>query len=149
GHSALQCRARRVRAGPCRRSCGPQARYRAARKPYRNDRRMRRDGTVLDIIGHPIEDGGFITTYMDVTERYEAEAKIAHLATHDALTGLPNRVLFRELLDTALSAARVNDRRVGLLMMDLDRFKEVNDTLGHPTGDKLLQQVANRFLLAV
>ena len=121
----------------------------ASRKPYRNDRRMRRDGTVLDIIGHPIEDGGFITTYMDVTERYQAEAKIAHLATHDALTGLPNRVLFRELLDAALKAARAGDRRVGLLMMDLDRFKEVNDTLGHPTGDKLLQQVANRLLLAV
>jgi len=121
----------------------------AARQPYRNEQRMRRDGTVLDIIGHPIEDGGFITTYMDITERYLAEAKIAHLATHDALTGLPNRVLFRERLDAALAAAAAGDRRVALLMLDLNKFKDVNDTLGHPAGDKLLQQVANRLLLCV
>src|SRR5204863_6626473 len=66
--------------------------------------RGRPDGTMLDVRGAPVEDLGFLTTYMDITERYRAEAKIAHMATHDALTGLPNRVLFRERLDKALAS---------------------------------------------
>jgi diguanylate cyclase (GGDEF)-like protein len=110
--------------------------------------RSRPDGTVLDVRGTPVANIGFLTTYMDITERYRAEAKIAHMATHDALTGLPNRVLFRERLDKALNASPA-EGAVALLMLDLNRFKHVNDTFGHPVGDSLLKAVADRLTRAV
>ncbi|MCV0397167.1 MAG: EAL domain-containing protein [Rhizobiaceae bacterium] len=73
------------------------------------------------------------------------QAEIRHLATHDILTGLPNRVQFEMRLAEALAAAEVEGRAMALLYLDLDRFKEVNDTLGHPTGDMLLRQFAERL----
>ncbi|WP_240047008.1 diguanylate cyclase domain-containing protein, partial [Paracraurococcus ruber] len=76
----------------------------------------------------------------DVTAKRLAEARIAYLAHHDTLTGLPNRVLFRERLDVALARAQRGEG-FAVLCLDLDRFKEVNDTLGHPVGDILLRQV--------
>jgi diguanylate cyclase (GGDEF)-like protein len=106
--------------------------------------RERPNGTVLDVRGAPIEGGGFITTYMDITERTRSEAKIAHMARHDALTDLSNRVLLNERLDQALKRAK-RGKKVALHLIDLDRFKGVNDTLGHPAGDKLLQMVADRL----
>jgi diguanylate cyclase (GGDEF)-like protein/PAS domain S-box-containing protein len=81
---------------------------------------------------------------IDVTERKEAELRLAHAARHDSLTGLPNRTLFRERLDEALARAR-RGSGCALLCLDLDRFKEVNDTLGHPVGDRLLVAVADRL----
>jgi diguanylate cyclase (GGDEF)-like protein/PAS domain S-box-containing protein len=81
----------------------------------------------------------------DVTERRHAEAALAHQATHDALTGLPNRVLLLDRLQQAIAAARRDGTTLSLLLMDLDRFKEVNDTLGHHAGDLLLQQVGTRL----
>ena len=116
-------------------------------RSYRFER-GRPDGTMLDVRGAPVEDFGFLTTYMDITERYRAEAKIAHMATHDALTGLPNRVLFRERLDKAL-AGPAHGGSVAVLMLDLNRFKHVNDALGHPVGDRLLAAVADRLMRAV
>ena len=81
----------------------------------------------------------------DVTERKRAEAALAHQALHDALTGLPNRVLLLDRLQQAIAAAQRDGTSLGLLLMDLDRFKEVNDTLGHHAGDLLLQQVGTRL----
>src|SRR4051794_38282990 len=81
----------------------------------------------------------------DVTRYREAEAHIRHLAHHDALTGLANRALFRERLGRALAAARRRGGPVAVLCLDLDRFKPVNDTLGHPGGDALLRAVAARL----
>ena len=81
---------------------------------------------------------------IDVTEQHEAEARIAHIARHDALTGLPNRILFHDRLDQAVAQAR-RGQGAALLYLDLDRFKEVNDTLGHPVGDALLREVATRL----
>jgi diguanylate cyclase (GGDEF)-like protein/PAS domain S-box-containing protein len=81
---------------------------------------------------------------IDVTERRQAEARIAHLAHHDPLTNLPNRALFRTKLDAALEGAQ-KGRSFALCYIDLDRFKEVNDTLGHPVGDMLLQAVTARL----
>ena len=102
------------------------------------------NGTVLDVRGVPIDGGGFITTYMDITERTRSEAKIAHMARHDALTNLSNRVLLNECLDHALEGIKRSEK-VALHLIDLDRFKAVNDTLGHPAGDRLLQMVADRL----
>jgi diguanylate cyclase (GGDEF)-like protein/PAS domain S-box-containing protein len=87
---------------------------------------------------------GVLGTYMDITEKREAEATIAHLARHDALTGLPNRLLFRETLDRTLAHARMG-QLLALHCLDLDQFKDVNDTLGHPVGDGLLRAVAERL----
>ena len=81
----------------------------------------------------------------DITTRKSAEARVKYLATHDELTGLPNRTLFAELLEHAIETARRYDRRCTVLFIDLDRFKIVNDSLGHDAGDLLLQEVASRL----
>ena len=101
------------------------------------------DGRAFTVAHQPMAEG-WLTTYEDTTERRAAEARIAHLAHHDALTGLPNRVLFRETLGHALAFAR-RGHLLALHCLDLDRFKAVNDTLGHPIGDSLLQAVARRL----
>jgi diguanylate cyclase (GGDEF)-like protein len=102
------------------------------------------DGRSLAISVTPLPDGGWVGTYEDITERQEAEARIAYMAHHDALTGLANRVLFQAELEKAVAAAR-RGRGGALLYVDLDRFKEVNDTLGHSAGDTLLRMVAARL----
>ena len=88
-------------------------------------------------------------TLQDITERKQTEAKLNHLAHHDALTDLPNRVLFRDRLEHALARAKRDHSLVAVNCLDLDRFKEVNDTLGHAVGDRLLQSVADRLLAEV
>jgi diguanylate cyclase (GGDEF)-like protein len=89
-------------------------------------------------------DEGWLTTYEEITDRRAAEAKIEHLAHHDSLTDLPNRVLFRRRLDDALAFAR-RGQTLALFCLDLDQFKAINDTLGHPVGDALLKAVAQRL----
>ena len=101
------------------------------------------DGRAFAVTHQPMQ-GGWLTTYEDITHRRVAEAQIAHLAHHDALTGLPNRVLFREALEHAVAFAR-RGHLLALHYLDLDQFKAVNDTLGHPIGDGLLQAVAQRL----
>ena len=102
------------------------------------------DGRIISIVRRPMVDGGLVSTTEDITERRRSQAKIAHMALHDALTGLPNRVLLSERLDHALARARRGEM-VATHMLDLDQFKHVNDTLGHAAGDKLLQMVADRL----
>jgi diguanylate cyclase (GGDEF)-like protein/PAS domain S-box-containing protein len=87
-----------------------------------------------------------LSSGLDVTERRAAEERIAHLAYHDPLTGLPNRALLREHLEPALARARRAGRSVALMYLDLDDFKAVNDSFGHDAGDELLCQVAERLL---
>jgi diguanylate cyclase (GGDEF)-like protein len=102
------------------------------------------DERAIQIVGQPMTNGGFVATHEDVTERSLAEARIVHMAHHDALTGLPNRLLFREKLENALGRA-AHGSHFRVLCLDLDHFKDVNDALGHPVGDKLLQQVSARL----
>ena len=102
------------------------------------------DGRVISIINQPMADGGWVATHEDITERLAAEERIKHLAHYDALTGLPNRVTFYERLETVLSRQRRSET-IGVLSLDLDRFKNVNDTLGHPVGDQLLKAAADRM----
>src|SRR5574339_1325796 len=90
------------------------------------------------------EDGqilSILSFVQDVSARIRAEERLQHMATRDALTGLPNRLMLNERLTQAIAQARRNGRRVGVLFIDLDRFKNVNDTLGHRIGDELLKHV--------
>jgi diguanylate cyclase (GGDEF)-like protein len=91
-----------------------------------------------------MEDGGMVVLIEDITARKIAEAKINHLARFDALTGLPNRVTLRDRMEQALSELR-SDNMCAVHFIDLDRFKQVNDTLGHTRGDLLLEAVAKRL----
>lgn len=102
------------------------------------------DGRSVSITYRPRPDGGFVVTFEDITARLAAEQRIRHLAHFDALTNLPNRVSFYERMDSILTHLRRGES-VAVLSLDLDYFKNVNDTLGHPVGDMMLKAVAERM----
>jgi diguanylate cyclase (GGDEF)-like protein/PAS domain S-box-containing protein len=100
---------------------------------------------VLELHGLQIAEGSIAVFFSDVTERHRNEARILQMAFHDELTKLPNRKLLHDRLDVALAAARRRRTRVALLFIDLDRFKQINDSYGHRFGDQLLVAVAKRL----
>jgi diguanylate cyclase (GGDEF)-like protein len=99
------------------------------------------DGRSIQIVNQPLAEGGWVTTLEDITERRRAEEQIEHLAHYDALTGLPNRVLFQAQLEAALTRTNPGEQ-LAVLYIDIDEFKSVNDSLGHRIGDELLKSVA-------
>ena len=118
---------------------------RAARRP---------EGTVLRLSGQPMSDAqgnfiGFRGTGTDITEEYHREEETARLARYDSLTGLSNRHRMSHHIETTLTAFKAARRNCAVMMLDLDRFKHVNDTLGHAAGDELLKQVAARLTRAI
>jgi diguanylate cyclase (GGDEF)-like protein len=107
--------------------------------------------TILDFGGrtilmqhHPMKDGGWVSTHEDITEQRQQEARIEHLARHDALTELPNRIQFLEEM-AAMEPQIERGEKLAVLCIDLDHFKSVNDMLGHAVGDKLLKQASARL----
>jgi diguanylate cyclase (GGDEF)-like protein/PAS domain S-box-containing protein len=103
------------------------------------------EGALYSILDRAKKLVGYVLMLHDITERREQERTIHHMAYHDALTGLPNRVLLGDRLSQALSAAKRNSTAGALMILDLDRFKDINDTLGHSTGDALLNAVSSRL----
>lgn len=95
-----------------------------------------------DSSGKPI---GFKGMVRDITERKRTEQQINYMATHDTLTGLPNRLMFSQLLNHAIRSAQRHKRQLAVLFIDLDRFKSINDSLGHDAGDRMLREMARRF----
>lgn len=107
------------------------------------------NGRTIAVSHRPMPGGGWVATFEDVTERRRTEARITYMAHHDPLTSLATRIVFRERLEHALVAAKRNRCPIAVLSLDLDRFKAVNDTLGHPVGDALLRSAADRLQASV
>src|ERR1700712_1892018 len=98
-------------------------------------------GRSIQVLYQPLADGGWVTTLEDFTERRSSDERIAHLAHYDALTDLPNRVLFRDRLERELRKIS-RGGQLAVFYIDIDEFKSVNDSLGHPIGDELLKAVS-------
>jgi diguanylate cyclase (GGDEF)-like protein len=103
------------------------------------------DGRIIKLNHTRMAHGGWVVTYEDVTERHKTQARVAHMARHDSLTDLPNRVLFREKMSEGLSEVATAGGEMAVLFLDLDNFKTVNDRLGHAAGDRLLRWVTARL----
>ncbi len=103
-----------------------------------------RNDRVVAIVHQPMANGGWVATHEDITELQQIQARVAHMAHHDALTDLPNRTLLREKMEET-APMLVRGGKCAVFCIDLDRFKSVNDALGHPIGDKLLVAAANRL----
>jgi diguanylate cyclase (GGDEF)-like protein len=104
-----------------------------------------RDGRIIAITHQQMDDGGWVTVHQDITAQKRAEAELAHMARYDALTGLSNRAMFLDRVNESLARMADDGQPFSILMLDLDRFKAVNDSLGHAIGDTLLKMVGDRL----
>jgi diguanylate cyclase (GGDEF)-like protein len=106
------------------------------------------DGRIISVVSRPMAGGGWVAAHEDVTEQKRAEQRIARMAHYDTLTDLPNRATFNDTMDATLDRAAATGEQFAVLSVDLDRFKEANDTCGHMIGDALLREVAGRLQAA-
>jgi len=106
------------------------------------------NGRIISVVNQPTADGGWVAAHEDVTEQKRAEQRIAHMAHYDTLTDLPNRAAFKDSMAAMLDRAAATGEQFAVLSIDLDRFKEANDTYGHLVGDALLNEVARRLQAA-
>ena len=106
-------------------------------------------GRIIAINRQPFPDGGWVATYEDVTAQRRAEAQVTFMAQHDSLTGLANRVVLAERIEHEFSRSEMTGKVFAVLCLDLDHFKPINDSLGHPAGDAVLRAVAERLQLCV
>jgi diguanylate cyclase (GGDEF)-like protein len=128
-------------------AAGPAGSH-VARNTYRHDSKFETtldNGTIIEIRTHALHEGGFVQTYTDITEQRLAHAQVFHLAHHDTLTGLANRVALMQRISAIVGQEPASNDLTALVMIDLDGFKGVNDTLGHDAGDALLIEVAGRL----
>jgi len=107
------------------------------------------DGRYIEIVREQLADGGWVTTHEDVTERQANESRITHMALHDALTGAANRLLLHDRVEAAFARLQRDGEMFALILIDLDHFKNVNDTHGHAAGDLLLKTVVTRLQTCV
>ena len=103
------------------------------------------DGRVINVSYRPTRNGSWVSTHEDITERTQNEARIAHLAFHDQLTGLPNRAAFNEHIAKTFQSASAGQGEFAVLCVDLDQFKDINDVYGHSAGDRFLVEVGRRL----
>src|SRR5690606_15987632 len=128
---------------------GTRAEYVAGRREIISRREYGKNvhdhnGRTILMQHHPMKDGGWVSTHEDIPEQRQAEARIQHLARHDALTDLPNRIEFLEQM-ARTEAGLERGEMAAVLYIDLDHFKAVNDTLGHAVGDEVIKQAAVRL----
>jgi diguanylate cyclase (GGDEF)-like protein len=116
-------------------------------KPYQIINKLK-DGRYISVVHQPLTNGGWVATHEDVTNLRRIEQRIEHMAHYDALTDLPNRATFNDSMDATLDRSEARGKQFAVLSIDLDLFKEANDTFGHLIGDGLLREVARRLQVA-
>jgi diguanylate cyclase (GGDEF)-like protein len=116
----------------------------AAREPASQTAKLP-DGRIINVRYRPMENGGWLATHADITDRTQTEARMVHLALHDAVTNLPNRAAYNQHIERIFAEASAAQKTFAVVRIDIDRFKDINDVFGQATGDAVLAELASRL----